>query len=416
MQFVQVHIENFRRFSNTVIPFTKSQLILGANDSGKTTIVKAINLALEKEVVDKKDLIDPTQPSKITLNFWDEVSNSLKTLIYSSKGTKGSTTWTTKPVGTDVSIFENIHISIGSTIFEAEKLAQDIVTKNNPELLDRVRSLEEFIAGEIDELLNSDDEEQLMVTGEDSSFQINTRISLKTNIDVGNDYMPLAQKGDGYRRNMALSLLKKLKPNTSLIIIDEIENHLSIPNVANLVERITQHNNVIFTSHRLEAKLNNIVGITFLGENSNDVLGAIDALKIEVGKYNKIILVEGKTDIYYINKFISIKQNTNPDYTAIVVYVEGESQTLNVREGLISKGIDSDKIFAIQDGDQAHHGQANIIYLQRNDIESYRDDFEEILRSNNNNRDLAKSIASMRTSFITEAHPLFEELDRILGE
>lgn len=207
-----------------------------------------------------------------------------------------------------------------------------------------------------------------------------------------------------------------MKPDSSIITIDEIENHLSTPNVKEIISEIKNNNQVIFSSHRLESKINDIKAITFLGENEVDVAGAISSLEIEVKKYNKIILVEGIRDIHYIEKYIEIKRNLESNFNAIVVEVKGAGRMLRVRQELIDAGIETRKIFLIKDGDQADERNENVNYLEKQKIEDYRPDWADILDECEGNEGRAKKLASMRMDFLNQNHELFLELDNMIFE
>ena len=419
---MQIHIENFRKFKKAIIPITKSHLILGANNSGKTTITKAIDLFFSNEKVDKEDLIDSSNPAKITLNFNN--NETLETWIYQSKGTKTTTSIESFPKNLNHDQdYKERHIFIPAEIIEAENIAQKIAIQNNPEIKNEIRKIEEKLSNKIEELLNSKDVSGVMIFDQVSNFSAETSLTPKTNISVKNN-LPLSQEGDGYRKNISISLLKKLKLNSSIIIIDEIENHLSIPNVRNIISRIIKNNNVIFTSHRLEAKLNDIIGITFLGETENDIISVIKSLKIVISEYQKIILVEGKTDIYYVNKFIELKREKDRNYNAIVVHVGGEGQMNKIYTKLNEMEINN--LYALKDGDQSHKKEENIIYLKRKEIESYRDDWKNLMKkskkllSNNASVDsiknMAKSLGSMRLDFMEkEDNALVQEFEEIFN-
>ena len=311
--------------------------------------------------------------------------------------------------------FSNLHIYIPSELFKPEELAQTIAIQNSDKIQEKIQELEQILKKDIDKLLNDDYENYSVFKDGKTIFTPETQIKPVTKIKTDKNNLPLEQQGEGYRKNISISLLKKLRKSSTLIMIDEIENHFSIPNVRNLVSIIVKNNNsMILTSHRLETRISDIIGITFLGNNTYDIGIAIKSLDIEVNKYSKIILVEGKTDIFYFNKYIEVKKEID-DFQAIVVYTQGEGNMLKVYEKL-SETIDPKKIVAIKDGDQKNKAEKNINYLKRNEIEEYRNDFNDIKKECNGNESLAKSIASLRLDFLTKDSDLYKEIDIIVSK
>ena len=58
MQVARIHIENFRGVKNTTLDFTKHAVLLGDNNTGKTTVLEALDLALGPDRLNKTPPID----------------------------------------------------------------------------------------------------------------------------------------------------------------------------------------------------------------------------------------------------------------------------------------------------------------------------------------------------------------------
>lgn len=59
MKIEQVHVVNYRNFSDAVVNFSASTLIIGANDVGKTNLVHGIRLLLDKSFSERD--IEPSE-------------------------------------------------------------------------------------------------------------------------------------------------------------------------------------------------------------------------------------------------------------------------------------------------------------------------------------------------------------------
>ncbi len=59
MKIEKVEITNFRNFENATINFNDSTLIIGANDIGKTNLIYALRLLLDKSLSERD--IEPSE-------------------------------------------------------------------------------------------------------------------------------------------------------------------------------------------------------------------------------------------------------------------------------------------------------------------------------------------------------------------
>lgn len=58
MQVARIHIENFRGIKDTTLDFTKHAVLLGDNNTGKTTVLEALDLALGPDRLNSTPPID----------------------------------------------------------------------------------------------------------------------------------------------------------------------------------------------------------------------------------------------------------------------------------------------------------------------------------------------------------------------
>lgn len=69
MQITFVRVENFRAHEHTEIPLTQLGCLIGENNAGKSSILHAIQFALEDRKIESSDFKDESLPVKITLHL-----------------------------------------------------------------------------------------------------------------------------------------------------------------------------------------------------------------------------------------------------------------------------------------------------------------------------------------------------------
>ncbi|MGR6092274.1 ATP-dependent nuclease [Brevibacterium sp. CSND-B09] len=69
MQISKVSIENFRAHTSTAIPLTQLGSLIGENNAGKSSVLHAIQYALEERKLDDADFRDATKPIAVTLHL-----------------------------------------------------------------------------------------------------------------------------------------------------------------------------------------------------------------------------------------------------------------------------------------------------------------------------------------------------------
>ena len=96
-----MHLEGFRNFSNSIINFNKNNLIIGANDVGKSNLLHALRILLDKSLseadIEPNELdfhIDSTGVSdevSITVEFSDITEDAVISVLKGSVGEDNET-------------------------------------------------------------------------------------------------------------------------------------------------------------------------------------------------------------------------------------------------------------------------------------------------------------------------------------
>ncbi|MBV7431952.1 AAA family ATPase [Dermabacteraceae bacterium TAE3-ERU5] len=87
MHISEVKIENFRAHSSTFIPLTQLGCLIGENNSGKSSILHAIQFALEERSLHEEDFRDPLLQVKVTLKIEGITSQDLQRITNESHRT-----------------------------------------------------------------------------------------------------------------------------------------------------------------------------------------------------------------------------------------------------------------------------------------------------------------------------------------
>lgn len=80
MKATRLIIENFRAHAKTDIPLTQLGCLIGENNAGKSTILHAIQIALDDRKIDVRDFRDNDLPATITLHLADIKDHDLERL------------------------------------------------------------------------------------------------------------------------------------------------------------------------------------------------------------------------------------------------------------------------------------------------------------------------------------------------
>lgn len=71
MRLTKVRIENFRAHADTELPLSQFACLIGENNAGKSTVLHALQFALEGNRLTPDDFRDPQQPVRVTVWFED---------------------------------------------------------------------------------------------------------------------------------------------------------------------------------------------------------------------------------------------------------------------------------------------------------------------------------------------------------
>ena len=169
---------------------------------------------------------------------------------------------------------------------------------------------------------------------------ISSTKSWESGLKLSVDDIPLEQIGKGEQNKIQIKLaLQKKAEDVHIVMIEELENHLSHINLVKLVEYINRKNigkQVFLTTHSSyvlnKLSVNNICLLSQSYQRLSDVssktvktlkrLPGYDTLRVILA--NKVILVEGPSDELVLKKIYLEKKNKLPEEDGIdIVVVRG---------------------------------------------------------------------------------------------
>lgn len=368
-----IMIKNYKSIVSEIFKFGKNNLIIGTNDSGKTSILECIKIFFENSKIDTNFFNDKEKEINITIKIEDTVYSK----VWKKDGKFNQNSWnqTGKELPSNLSL---VHIGANNVdVISQFKAVLDSQIKNsqNEEIIAKIN---EIINNIFNEMVQSIDTEIISIP------EINTEWNLKVSpewnkafkIEQKNtELTPIDGRGLGYQRNLLISLACSNLNSNIILLIDEIENSFSKKNVEKLIQILSRKTyQFICTTHNLNvlsACKKNKFSIKYKAiENVTefDILEGLGLNKLQDS--SKFIIMEGKTDIPYIESVLQILEN-GEEYIAL--YGGGQGNLVDFSL-LLKKRLPFNCLNKIiYDGDQRNskHSEHETIILEHNSIEYY---------------------------------------------
>ena len=339
-----IFIKNFKAFTKETIPVDSINILIGENDSGKTSVLQALDVLFNQEKVDKNFVREIGQPVEIGIL----INNSFLKKVYKGTTYKESLD---DFVG-DMTILQRyryIYIPINS--YDPKSLISQLATakaieNTRPELLEEIKSISQ---DSISQVINSIDRELLIINGERTTLTgleaLKYDASIKFNVQ--SEGVPIESRGSGFQKNLMYALLVGNDYENVILGIDEIENSFSVTNCASLIQEIRNKiGQSLITTHSV--KVLEISGgsrvIPIYGNASSRTLAKLLATLDDTNN-KRFILVEGKFDVPWIERCILLLGRTS-DF--IVIPSGGQNNTDNIKRQLENEG---KACIIIRDGD-----------------------------------------------------------------
>jgi AAA15 family ATPase/GTPase len=419
-----IFIKNYKIFERETIRLDSHNIIIGENDSGKSSILEALDIFFNHEKISNTNLVrdidnDVEIGVLIGQDFYKKIyTGKTKKVTYNAD---------------DFSDFPDIqYIYIDSNTQDIVKIINDLSTAKSIEILDdaTIETIEDKMRIASQQVLDSIDPDMIVINQETTNFDIEPQIKIDSALKfkISSSGIPIEGRGSGFKKNVLYSLLTKNTYNNVILGIDEIENSLSIRNSKDLIELITtRFPQTLITTHSpkiLEvSKRHNIIPRFSTNISTiTQLLNLLDSTQETV-----YILIEGKFDIPWIRRVLNLTEIEGlGDY---VLLPSGGSSNIDVLANELS--INGRRVIKIFDGDTnnddyklskdiiemyAPLDELNSIFSV--ELETYplnKQDFFDSLITDFRNEDSIKNELSQRCeTFITEDCELSIEVKNLV--
>jgi len=352
-----VFIRNYKIFKKDTIRFDQNNIIIGENDSGKSSILEALDIFFNQEKIPNLLLI-PDQDSDVEIGVL--INHKMYKKTYSGK---------TKKVSFSQEVFNDFpeikYVFLDSSTRDVSKLINDLSIAKSLDLIDdeTKHKIEETMTKSAIDVISTIDPDLIVINGETTEFEVEPQLKIDSALKfkITSSGIPIEGRGSGFQKNVLYSLLTKGNYQNVVLGIDEIENSLSIRNSKELIDTINKKfMQTIITTHSTSilpvSKDSNI--IPRYTNNLTTLTSLLNSLDSEQNFV--FILVEGKYDVPWIKQILRCIDLDFP-------YVVLPSGGTNMNTLAIELERNGRKVVKIKDGDVKDNNSS----LHKDIIEMY---------------------------------------------
>lgn len=336
-----IYIKNFKAFEKETIPFENHNILIGENDSGKSSILQALDVFFNQEKIEKAFVRDTSEPVEIGIIY----NNKFYKKVYSGASYKLNTQSDNIE---DIETLKYIYIPVSNYDPKSiiTQLAMAKTLSNIPKEL--INQLKEISQKSIDDVIGSISNDLLVINEEKTNIVgvENIKIDGALKYSITSNGIPIEARGSGFQKNLIYALLVGNNYQNVILGIDEIENSFSINNCSNLIKEIQKRigQTLISTHSKTVLEIaNNSATIPLYTDKYDNLAKLIEAL--DNTKEKKYLLVEGKFDLPWYKRCLNILGKSS-DY--ILLPAGGENNADALKKELHKLG---KKCIIIKDGD-----------------------------------------------------------------
>ena len=305
-----IYIKNFKMFERKTIILDNHNLFIGENDSGKTTILQALDIFFNQEKIDKIFGRNIKEPVEIGI----EVNDVFYKKVYSG------TSYKLTEIPENLESLDKLkYIYIPAGKYDVKQMIQELaiakVLENTSE--EELENLRKKSQNSIDEVINGIDRDLIVLANDETNIVGEQKFKYEASLkfDVITDGISIEARGLGYQKNLLYALIIGNQYNNVILGIDEIENSFSVNNSRNIIKKIHEKiGQTLITTHSkkiLNARDNATVIPLFVNNNTS----LIELLESLDDTNNKdYILVEGPYDLNWIKTAVSLLGKANDYY------------------------------------------------------------------------------------------------------
>lgn len=344
MLIKKVYIKNFKAFEDNSFDLSDCTLIIGENDSGKSSILEALNIFFNFEKIEKSYVRDENVAVEIGVLLND---NSFIKKVYKPKSFKFDSDST---ISNFSALADYSFVYLSPRFLDVKKLIADLAASKAEEMIDQSvkDSVFNAFSSAVEEVIDTIDEDLIVVNTSSTRLSSSQEMKLSSSIkySITSEGIPIESRGSGYQKNLVYSLLVKSQYKNVILGIDEIENSFSLNNAISLVNIIKNKfpQSIVTTHSPAIVKCVPPESVLPLKNGISVTLGSLIPILGATGD-ETFVLVEGKTDMRWVKKAIDLLSVSN-DF--IVIQCGGHPNITPVYDELTRIG---KKCIQIKDGD-----------------------------------------------------------------
>lgn len=424
----RIYIKNFKYWNQgneAQILLAGNTIFVGENDSGKSSVLQALNTFFNEEKIDKAFIPNLEAPVEIGL---------LIDGCFFKKTYNGKTFKESKDPDQDRSEIDRLHyIYLGPNFDDPVTTLKQLGKAQFNALIedDQIAELGAVAQKAIEGVLEGANQEMVIINRENTAIAVSPVIKLEKAIDFSIDDsqgVPVSGRGSGFQKNLNYAMLVGNDYSNVILGIDEIENSFSTKNCADLLTELNKHIPQLLVTTHSGRVLNGLLDydVQPLGKQPGE---SVADILISLGEGSKpYVLIEGKFDLPWFKKAIEILGFSDQ----IILLPAGGSNAKALQEALGQSGV---CCFVIYDGDQANGDSVRCFYLERDCVELYTPDdlmvelYKEVLPIDNkenffarakeisnhtDNNNVKSDIAQKIASYLDESNPFVQEVKAMM--
>lgn len=197
-----VYIKNFKMFQRKTIVLEQHNIFIGENDSGKSTILQALDIFFNQEKIDKVFVRDVKEPVEIGIIYND---------IFYKKTYSGSSyklTEESENIG-NLSGLKYIYIPTGK--YDVKQLVQQlsvakVLENTDEEILEKLKNISQ---NSVEEVINGIDPDLIILNNEATMLSGEQKFKYDAGLkfDIITDGISIEARGTGYQKNLLYALI-----------------------------------------------------------------------------------------------------------------------------------------------------------------------------------------------------------------
>lgn len=413
-----IFIKNFKKFDRKSFSISQHNLLIGENDSGKSTILQALDIFFNQEKIDKSYVRNVGQPVEIGI-------------MYNGKQYKRIYTGATYKVSEEVGDFNDLsslkYIYIPSNFNDVNQLITQLSVAKALENTDNslIEQLKDISQNSINDVLSGVDDEFFVLNNTITELVGEQKFKYDASLkfDVTYNGVSVYARGSGFQKNLLYALIIGNQYDNVILGVDEIENSFSINNSKNMILKIHEKigQTLISTHSKQIVKVSNNANIISLfSENNTSLIELLQTLDPSDDK--NYLIVEGVFDLPWIKKSLELLGLFN-NYIVLpaggcdnIEHLCGQLNANGLVTKIVKDGDTNDNFSLTLDCIELYTPVEllnDIFRLSIEEIPNNKDDFFDLFVDNDS--DYVKNKISRNIhNYLTLDNPLNNDIKRIL--